>query len=89
MRKTTISSRPRKRPRTSSRASAGRKAEIAAALAGLDEIKPKTPKAAKVIGLLKTWLNDDSGYDEQMWAKLKTALNGERHRVGASRLFDE
>ena len=64
-------------------------AAIAATLAGIDQIEPKTRKATKLIGLLKTWLNDDSGYDEQTWPNLKTALNDERERVGASRLFNE
>ena len=36
-----------------------------------------------MISLLKTWLGDDSGYDEQVWPLLKKSLNCERARVGA------
>jgi hypothetical protein len=52
-------------------------------------MEPGTPKAAKVLSLLKSWLKDDSGYDERTWPKLKQALDEQRVRVGAARLFDE
>jgi hypothetical protein len=52
-------------------------------------MQPGTPKAAKVLSLLKSWLKDDSGYDERTWPKLKQSLDDQRVRVGAARLFDE
>jgi hypothetical protein len=63
------------------------KKKIAAAIAKLDEIKPPNAKVAGVIALFKSWLEDESGYDEETWPKLKKALNRERGRVGARRLF--
>jgi hypothetical protein len=62
--------------------------EIAATVAALDRIKPATPKTAKLIELFKQWLGDESGYDEETWPVLKKALDEERKRVGARRLFD-
>ena len=62
-------------------------AEIAATLNDIEQLKPTTAKAARLLDLLKSWLNDKSGYDEKNWPKLKKALEGERKRVGARRLF--
>lgn len=77
--------------RQSSRKSAGKsqREKIAAAIAELDQLKPKSAKAAKAIALFKSWLEDESGYDEETWPKLKKALNKERDRVGARRLFND
>jgi hypothetical protein len=72
--------RSRKKPRN--------EAEIAATLNNIEQLKPKSKKAAQMLGLLKSWLNDKSGYDEKNWPKLKKALERERKRVGARRLFD-
>ena len=63
--------------------------QIASTLAALDQLHAKTPQATKMISLLKTWLGDDSGYDEQVWPLLKKSLNRERARVGARRVVDE
>ena len=71
---------------------ASKSAKHAAILATLDSIKqidPECPKATGVIELLKSWLEDDSGYDEKTWPKLRKALDKERTRAGARRLFDE
>jgi hypothetical protein len=65
------------------------KKKIAAAIAELNQLKPKSAKAARAISLFKSWLEDESGYDEETWPKLKRALNRERDRVGARRLFDD
>ncbi len=65
------------------------KNKIAAAIAKLDQIKPPNAKVARVIALFKSWLADESGYDEETWPMLKKALNKERDRVGARRLFDD
>jgi len=54
----------------------------------LDELKPESAQAAGLIGLLRSWLTDESGYDEQTWPKLKKALDQERRQVGARRLFN-
>ena len=55
----------------------------------IKQLKPGSAKAAEAIALLKSWLKDDSGYDEQTWPKLKKALDQQRAKVGARRLFDE
>src|SRR5438105_2207434 len=62
--------------------------KIAATVAAINKITPPNPEAARAIALLKSWLADESGYDEQTWPKLKQALDRERDRVGARRLFD-
>ena len=41
------------------------------------------------IASFKSWLGNESGYDEETWPKLKKALNQERDRVGARRLFKQ
>lgn len=43
-------------------------------------------KAEAAIALLDEWLNDDSGYDEEAWPKLKTALDEDR--LSDRRFFD-
>ena len=68
--------------------SSSREQKIVAAIAELDDIEPTCAKAAKAIALFKTWLTDKSGYDEKVWPRLKKALDKERERVGARRLFD-
>jgi hypothetical protein len=64
-------------------------AEIAARLEQLDELRPESAQAANLIGLLHSWLADESGYDEKTWPKLKKALDRERRRVGAPSLFHD
>jgi hypothetical protein len=64
------------------------KVQIAATIAALDQVQAETPKAAKVIALLHSWLSDESGYDEKAWPQLKKALDEARARVGARRLFN-
>jgi hypothetical protein len=66
-----------------------RRLDIAAGLERLDALKPETAQAADLIGLLRSWLADELGYDEQTWPELKKSLNQERRRVGARKLFDE
>ena len=63
--------------------------QIAQAIAAMDQLDAKTPKAATVISLLRTWLGDESGYDEEAWPGLRKSLNRERARVAARSLFDE
>lgn len=75
--------KPKKRPK------AKPKMDLADAKAVIAGLKPATPQAAKVLALLQTWLDDESGYDEETWPELKKALNAERHRVGARRLFND
>jgi hypothetical protein len=62
--------------------------DLVAAKAFLAKLRPPSPQAAKVLALLQTWLDDESGYDEETWPELKKALDAERDRVGARRLFD-
>jgi hypothetical protein len=77
----------RRKPPPASQATT-RRDKIAATIAAIDEIKPPTPQAARAIALLRSWLVDESGYDEETLPKLKKALDRERQRVGARRLFD-
>jgi hypothetical protein len=65
-----------------------RREKIAAAIAKLDQIRAPNAKVAKVIALFKSWLADESGYDEEAWPELKKALDMERKRAGARRLFN-
>ncbi len=87
MRKTTITTKPAKRTRSRGRAASD--IAVAAALKDINRLTPGSAKAAETIALLKSWLKDDSGYDEQTWPKLKKALDQQRAKVGARRLFDE
>ena len=87
MRKTTITAKPAKRARSPGRASPDD--AVTAALKDINRLTPGSAKAAQTIALLKSWLKDDSGYDEQTWPKLKKALDQQRAKVGARRLFDE
>jgi hypothetical protein len=48
----------------------------------------KAPKIHPAIALLEEWMQDKSGYDEEAWPELKKALDEERDRIGARRLFD-
>ena len=87
MRKTTITAKPVKRTRSRGRASPDD--AVTAALKDINRLTPGSAKATQAIALLKSWLKDDSGYDEQTWPKLKKALDQQRAKVGARRLFDE
>jgi hypothetical protein len=78
----------RRRPRSSGKVT-GKQAAITAALDRINQIEPQTQKSSRVIALLQTWLKDLSGYDERTWPALKTALNQERARRKAQRLFDD
>jgi hypothetical protein len=71
-----------------SRFKAKQETAIEATLNSLDRMEPATSNAAELIALLRSWLSDKSGYDERTWPKLKNALDAERARVGARRLFD-
>lgn len=82
---TTKSRKRRKAPKRKVRAN---KKGIADTVAILDSLHPPTAKGEAVIELLKEWLQDESGYDEEAWPELKKALDAERRRVGARRLFD-
>ena len=88
MKKSSPTSRPAGRRPKRPGSGAKQQSDIAARLSRLDELKPKSAQAASLIGLLRSWLTDESGYDEQTWPKLKKALDQERRRVGARRLFN-
>ena len=62
---------------------------IAATISELNSIRPTDPKTIRVLGMFKEWLSDESGYDEAVLPRLKKAMNKERDRVGARRLFDD
>ena len=89
MRKPATTAKTPRRSPNRPRSGATHPAAIAAALKDISQIEPSSPRAAGVIALLKSWLNDESGYDEETWPKLKKALEEQRERVGARRLFDE
>lgn len=84
MAKKNVQLKKRVRPRTPNTD----QARITATLARLNRIKPKSAKAARALALLQSWLADESGYDELVWPRLKKALEEERERAGARRLFD-
>jgi hypothetical protein len=88
MKKASSASATSRRGSKSSPSKAERQRAIQATLESLDAIDPRTPKVARLVVLLRSWLTDESGYDEQTWPKLKKALDKERDRVGARRLFD-
>jgi len=44
-------------------------------------------RADLAIRLLDEWMADESGYDEETWPELKTALD--RDRLSSRRFFDE
>jgi hypothetical protein len=51
-------------------------------------LEPHSPEAIEqMIQVLDEWMADDSGYDEETWADLEAALNIERDRAHARRLF--
>jgi hypothetical protein len=83
------SHRPRAKPAGKKRSQRTSRAQaISDTLAELDKLKATSPNAKELIDLFRDWLSDESGYDKQTWPKLKNALNRERARVGARRLFD-
>jgi hypothetical protein len=57
--------------------------------AGSKKRNGRAPKVHPAITLIEEWLKDESGYDEETWPALKKALDEERDRVGARRLFDD
>ena len=64
-------------------------ANIVKTLKRLDELQPNSATAADLIRLLRSWLIDESGYDEETWPELKDALDQERRRLGAASLFND
>jgi len=62
--------------------------KIDEALAALGRVKAGNAKTAQLFSLLRSWLQDESGYDERVAPQLKKALDRERARAGARRLFD-
>jgi hypothetical protein len=53
----------------------------------LKQLKADYPdRAARAIALLRTWMADESGYDEAAWPELKVALD--RNRTSERKLFD-
>jgi hypothetical protein len=86
-----------KKSRTAAQSPARRRAEprlskrrvaANAAIACLARVQPKSRKGTRIAALLKSWLEDESGYDEKAFPRLKKGLNEQRDRVGARRLFD-
>jgi hypothetical protein len=57
-------------------------------LAELEHLGAASPRAKSLVELFRSWLTEESGYDEETWPQLKRALNRERARVGARRLYD-
>jgi hypothetical protein len=72
----------------SRRPQATKEARSADAIAALDRLQPDSPKAKRILSMLRGWLSDESGYDEKAWPLLRRALDRERSRVGARKLFD-
>jgi hypothetical protein len=89
MKKPPLSSGQARRESTRPRSGSRHEADISAGLERLDDLKPESAEAVGLIGLLRSWLADESGYDEQTWPGLKKGLDQERRRIGARRLFDD
>ena len=89
MKRTTTKSKGAGRVTSQRGSKSAKHAAIAATLNSIEQIDAESRKATGVIELLKSWLEDDSGYDEKTWPKLKKALDEERTKAGARRLFDE
>lgn len=53
----------------------------------LIEIETQRRKNAEAIALITSWLNDESGYDEKTWPRVKKSL--EEHRLSDRKLFNE
>ena len=66
------------------RKNAGR---VTRSVAAIEQLCASAPEAASAISLLKSWLLDESGYDEKAWPPLKKALNAQRRRDNARELF--
>ena len=61
--------------------------KVAAVLNGLPPPAPGLPpKTRKLLRLIRSWLEDESGYDEETWPQLKKAL--EQNRLSLRRPFD-
>jgi hypothetical protein len=88
MKKLSSSSKKPRHMQSGSRVKAEQMAAIKATLERLDQLEPATSNSAGLIALLRSWLRNESGYDERTWPKLKDAFDEERNRVGARRLFD-
>ena len=43
----------------------------------------------RALELIRQWREDDSGYDEEMWPKLKAAMNETRRANGQPLVFPE
>jgi hypothetical protein len=54
------------------------------------DLQPMTQDAIEhFMQILDKWIADESGYEEETWSDLKTALNRERDQVNARRMFIE
>ena len=51
-----------------------KRAEIAETIARLDKLELPDEKDRQFMDLLKSWLQDESGYDEETWPILKRAF---------------
>ena len=49
----------------------------------VDEMSAALPLVAEAASLLASWLRDDPGDEEEVWPKLKKALEEERRRLSA------
>jgi hypothetical protein len=84
-------SKPSQSRRTAKRSAGSKAAHTSAindALRRLEAISTDDPKTAAVVRLLRSWLQDSSGYDERTWPELKKSLDKERRLVRARSLFD-
>jgi hypothetical protein len=76
------------KPRKPSQKNGPLQGSIAASLAALDQLEPESRQAKALVALIRTWLSDQSGYDETTWPELRKSLDSERRRRGARRLFN-
>jgi hypothetical protein len=45
-------------------------------------------RAMRLVELLDEWAADNSGYEDEAWPQLQSALDDERRRLDMRRLFD-
>ena len=53
----------------------------------VDDLPKSSAIAEAAIALIEKWLADESGYDEEIWPKLKQNL--EKNRLSSRKLFRE
>src|SRR5262249_54440364 len=81
-----VAMRNRDKERTAKRTDRPASNGKASYLKGLPPPSPfLTPKSRRLIKLIQSWLDDESGYDEETWPQLKKALEESQVSIGRRR----